>query len=158
MDGRQLVFEVQARLGGTTERDALTAIAATLRALSEHMQPVDRGAVASALPPPFAEMLEEGGDRGPYDLRSFCERVAALARVSTPFAARHAAAVCRTLMGHLDEQQRAHLALALWPQLLRPATWLWGARLGSPSPSGEPKKPRASSPGAQSRRFSGRHP
>lgn len=120
MDAHQLVYEVQSRLGGITEGEARAAIYATLRALSEHMQPVDRGVVAGALPPPFAAVLDEAAERGPHDLTSFCARVAALAKVSPGFAASRATAVCRALMVHLDEQRRAHLALALWPQLLRP--------------------------------------
>ncbi len=146
MDQAQLLEDIQTRMGGASEAQAERAVVATLSGLAEVVRTVDLEPLAQALPRCYAQVLYQrhrdasetlrSGDRrvssaavgnpqcGPdrqVDLATFFARVASREGVPIGYAMEHAQAVCRALWGLIDEQARAQLSIALWPELLRPS-------------------------------------
>ncbi len=121
MNQLELLEDIKIRMGGASDEQADRALVATLSGLGEVVRAVDLEPLAAALPRRYAAVLREHRRDPSVDLATFFRRVATREQVGLGYATEHAQAVCRALWRHIDEQARAQLSIALWPELLRPS-------------------------------------
>jgi uncharacterized protein (DUF2267 family) len=113
VDHAELLSRVERWGALTRRRDAVRALAATLRALREGLLEDEAALLARDLPPRLARIVRDGSHTGHLTLPQFYRRVAGHERLGPGFPVEHAQAACEALASLLPEPTVRRLRMAL---------------------------------------------